>query len=121
MQVVAADRKRDQGRNLVQVCAGKRGDPVCGVALLGGRGWLAGPGVVDVVLADGADPITPPIPGLRERAGIWTNREVTNMKAVPRRSVVLGGDALGPESGERPQPATLAIRSRGAVRPCAPT
>src|SRR4051812_546699 len=57
-----------------------------GIELLRGSGRLAGAGVVEVdgvrhtadhvVLANGADPIVPPIPGLRELEGIWTNREV---------------------------------------------
>ncbi len=29
------------------------------------------------MLANGADPIIPPIPGLREAEGVWTNREAT--------------------------------------------
>ena len=72
-----------------------------GIDLLRGSGRLAGPGVVEVdgvrhtaehvVLATGADPIVPPVPGLRELDGVWTNREVTGMKAVPRRLLVLGG------------------------------
>src|SRR5690348_16105055 len=66
-----------------------------GIALIRGSGRLAGPGVVEVdgvrhtarhvVLANGADAFVPPIPGLRELPGIWTNREVTAMTAVPRR------------------------------------
>jgi pyruvate/2-oxoglutarate dehydrogenase complex dihydrolipoamide dehydrogenase (E3) component len=32
-----------------------------------------------VVLANGADPIVPPVPGLRELEGIWTNREITGI------------------------------------------
>jgi pyruvate/2-oxoglutarate dehydrogenase complex dihydrolipoamide dehydrogenase (E3) component len=81
-----------------------------GIALLRGRGRLAGTGVVDVdgdrytaehvVLAAGADPIVPPIPGLRELDGIWTNREVTGMKAVPRRLLVLGGGPVGVEMAQ---------------------
>src|SRR4051795_5592281 len=69
-----------------------------GIALLRGSGRLAGTGVVEVdgvahtadnvVLAAGAEPIVPPIPGLRELDGIWTNREATGMKAVPRRMLV---------------------------------
>src|SRR4051795_5780286 len=65
-----------------------------GIDLLRGTGRLAGTGVVevsgttytahDVVLANGADPFIPPVPGLRELDGIWTNREATGMKAVPR-------------------------------------
>ena len=78
-----------------------------GIDLLRGSGRLAGPGVVEVdgvphtadhvVLACGADPIIPPIPGLRELDGVWTNREATGMKAVPRRLLVLGGGPVGVE------------------------
>src|SRR5688572_25172326 len=78
-----------------------------GIDLLRGSGRLAGPGAVEVdgrrytaehiVLANGADPFIPPIPGLRELDGIWTNREATGMKAVPRRLVVLGGGPVGVE------------------------
>src|SRR5215208_516891 len=81
-----------------------------GIELLRGTGRLAGPGVVEVdgarhtaehiVLANGADPIVPPIPGLRELDGIWTNREATGMKAVPRRLLVLGGGPVGVEMAQ---------------------
>jgi pyruvate/2-oxoglutarate dehydrogenase complex dihydrolipoamide dehydrogenase (E3) component len=81
-----------------------------GIALLRGHGRLAGTGVVEVdgarytaehvVLAAGADPIVPPVPGLRELDGIWTNREVTGMKAVPRRLLILGGGAVGVEMAQ---------------------
>jgi pyruvate/2-oxoglutarate dehydrogenase complex dihydrolipoamide dehydrogenase (E3) component len=81
-----------------------------GIDLLRGTGRLAGTGVVEVagtrytaghvVLANGADPILPPIPGLRELAGVWTNREVTGMKAVPRSLLVLGGGAVGVEMAQ---------------------
>jgi dihydrolipoamide dehydrogenase len=81
-----------------------------GIDLLRGTGRLAGPGVVEVdgvrhtadnvVLANGADPIVPPVPGLRELDGIWTNREVTGMKAVPRRLLVLGGGPVGVEMAQ---------------------
>ena len=49
------------------------------------------------MLANGADPFIPPVPGLRELEGIWTNREATGMKAVPRRLLVLGGGPVGVE------------------------
>jgi pyruvate/2-oxoglutarate dehydrogenase complex dihydrolipoamide dehydrogenase (E3) component len=78
-----------------------------GIDLLRGHGRLAGTGVVEVdgvlhtaehvVVATGAAPIVPPIPGLRELDGIWTNREATGMKAVPRRLLVLGGGPVGVE------------------------
>jgi pyruvate/2-oxoglutarate dehydrogenase complex dihydrolipoamide dehydrogenase (E3) component len=78
-----------------------------GIALLRGSGRLAGAGVVEVggvrhtaehvVLACGADPIVPPIAGLRELDGVWTSREATGMRAVPRRLLVLGGGPVGVE------------------------
>ena len=81
-----------------------------GIDLLRGTGRLAGTGVVEidgvrhtaehVVVAAGADPIVPPIPGLRELEGVWTNREVTGMKAVPRRLLVLGGGPVGVEMAQ---------------------
>src|SRR5436305_13829030 len=81
-----------------------------GIELLRGSGRLAGAGVVEVdgvrhtaehvVLAAGADPFIPPVPGLRELEGIWTNREVTGMKAVPRRLLVLGGGPVGVEMAQ---------------------
>jgi pyruvate/2-oxoglutarate dehydrogenase complex dihydrolipoamide dehydrogenase (E3) component len=81
-----------------------------GIALLRGRGRLAGTGVVEVegvrytaehvVLANGADRIIPPVPGLRELDGVWGTNEATGMKAVPRRLLVLGGGAAGVELGQ---------------------
>jgi dihydrolipoamide dehydrogenase len=87
-----------------------------GIDLIRGSGKLAGPGVVEVngvshtakhvVIATGSDPVIPPVPGLRGLEGIWTNREVTGMKAVPRRLLVLGGGAVGVEMAQ-------AVRSLG--------
>ncbi len=81
-----------------------------GVDLLRGTGRLAGPGAVEVdgvrhtarhvVVATGSDPVVPPVPGLRELDGIWTNREVTGMKAVPRRLLILGGGPVGTEMAQ---------------------
>jgi pyruvate/2-oxoglutarate dehydrogenase complex dihydrolipoamide dehydrogenase (E3) component len=78
-----------------------------GIALLRGTGKLAGPGAVEVngvrhtaehvVVATGAAPIVPPVPGLRELPGVWGTREATSMKEVPRRLLVLGGGAAGTE------------------------
>jgi len=88
-----------------------------GIALLRGSGRLAGTGAVEidglrhtaehVVLACGADAVIPPIPGLRELDGIWTNRHATAMKAVPRRLLVIGGGPVGVELAQ-------AIRRLGA-------
>ena len=81
-----------------------------GIDLIRGAGRLAGPGVVEVdgvrhtaahiVMATGSDPVIPPVPGLRELDGIWTNREVTGMKAIPRRLLVLGGGPVGTEMAQ---------------------
>lgn len=81
-----------------------------GIDLHRGRGRLAGPGVVEVdgvrltaehvVLATGSEPIIPPVPGLRELDGVWTNREVTGMRAVPRRLLVLGAGPVGVEMAQ---------------------
>ncbi len=78
-----------------------------GIDLLRGSGRLAGPGVVEVdgvrhtadhvVLANGADPVVPPVPGLRELEGVWTSREATSMKTVPHRLLILGGGPVGVE------------------------
>ncbi len=77
------------------------------VDLIRGQGRLAGTGVVEVdgvrhtathiVLACGSEAVIPPIPGLRELDGIWTNREATGLKSVPRRLLVLGGGPVGVE------------------------
>ncbi len=81
-----------------------------GIDLVRGHGRLAGLGAVEVdgvrytaehvVLANGADPFVPPVPGLRELEAVWTNREVTGMKTVPRRLLVLGGGPVGVEMAQ---------------------
>ena len=81
-----------------------------GIDLLRGTGKLAGTGVVEVggvrhtarnvVLATGADAVIPPVPGLRELDGVWTNREVTGMKAIPRHLLILGGGPVGAEMAQ---------------------
>lgn len=78
-----------------------------GIALIRGTGRLAGTGAVEVngtrytaehiVVALGADAFVPPVPGLRELDGVWTNREATGMTEVPRRLLVLGGGPAGVE------------------------
>jgi dihydrolipoamide dehydrogenase len=81
-----------------------------GIDLLRGSGRLAGPGTVEVdgvrhtadhvVLANGAEAAIPPVPGLRELDGVWTNREATAMKAIPRRLLILGGGPVGVEMAQ---------------------
>jgi pyruvate/2-oxoglutarate dehydrogenase complex dihydrolipoamide dehydrogenase (E3) component len=81
-----------------------------GIDLIRGAGRLTGPGAVDVggvpytarhiVIATGSDPVIPPVKGLRELEGVWTNREVTGMKAVPRRLLILGGGPVGVEMAQ---------------------
>jgi dihydrolipoamide dehydrogenase len=78
-----------------------------GIDLLRGNGRLAGPGAIEVggtrhtaehiIIATGADPVTPPLPGLKDLDGVWGTREATSMKAVPRRLLILGGGPAGTE------------------------
>ena len=80
------------------------------IDLLRGTGKLAGPGVVEVdgvrhtarhvVVATGSDAVIAPVPGLRELDGVWTNRGVTGMKAVPRHLLILGGGPVGAEMAQ---------------------
>src|SRR5690606_11458368 len=75
-----------------------------------GHGRLAGRAVVEVdgtrynaehvVIATGSEPVIPPVPGLRDLERIWTSREATAMKAVPRRLIVLGGGPVGVEMAQ---------------------
>lgn len=81
-----------------------------GIDILRGTASIAGPGRVvvgdaehtaeHIVISTGSDPVIPPIPGLRELDGLWTNREVTGLKEVPRRLLVLGGGPVGVEMAQ---------------------
>lgn len=81
-----------------------------GIDLVRGSGRLAGPGVVEVngvrhtaehvVLANGADPVMPPVRGLHDLEGVWTSREATSMNAVPHRLLILGGGPVGVEMAQ---------------------
>ena len=78
-----------------------------GIELIRGAARLDGPGAVrvgderltarHVVLATGSDAVIPPIPGLRDLEGVWTNREATALRVLPRRLLVLGAGAVGVE------------------------
>jgi pyruvate/2-oxoglutarate dehydrogenase complex dihydrolipoamide dehydrogenase (E3) component len=80
------------------------------IDLLRGEGMLAGPGRVAVgseehsarhiVLATGSSPILPPVPGLDQLDGVWTNREATGLAEVPERLLVLGGGPVGVEMAQ---------------------
>jgi pyruvate/2-oxoglutarate dehydrogenase complex dihydrolipoamide dehydrogenase (E3) component len=48
------------------------------------------------------------LPGVAELDGVWTNREVTGMRAVPRRLLILGGRPAGAEMAQ-------AVRGRSAT------
>ena len=81
-----------------------------GIDLYRGAGRIAGRGLVSVdgrrlatlhvVLATGSEPFIPPIPGLRELDGVWTNREVTGLKEIPARLVILGAGPVGVEMAQ---------------------
>jgi pyruvate/2-oxoglutarate dehydrogenase complex dihydrolipoamide dehydrogenase (E3) component len=81
-----------------------------GIDLVRGYGRLEGVGTVNVdgtryhadqvILANGADAFVPPVPGLRDLAGVWGTREATSLKTVPGRLLVLGGGAAGVELGQ---------------------
>jgi pyruvate/2-oxoglutarate dehydrogenase complex dihydrolipoamide dehydrogenase (E3) component len=90
-----------------------------GIDLIRGEGRLDGPGRVavgdrvfsteHVVVSTGSDPFIPPVPGLRELPGVWTNREATAMTEVPRRLLVLGAGPVGVEMAQ------AVVRMGGAV------
>jgi pyruvate/2-oxoglutarate dehydrogenase complex dihydrolipoamide dehydrogenase (E3) component/uncharacterized membrane protein YdjX (TVP38/TMEM64 family) len=82
-----------------------------GVEVLQGHARITSPWSVDVTLADGttqtlttkniviaagASPFVPPIPGLKE-AGFHTSDTVWGLTELPRRLVVLGGGPIGSE------------------------
>lgn len=82
-----------------------------GVEVLTGYAKMVSPWAVEIALADGttqklsarhiiiaagASPFVPPIPGLKE-AGYLTSDTVWNLTALPRRFVVLGGGPIGAE------------------------
>jgi pyruvate/2-oxoglutarate dehydrogenase complex dihydrolipoamide dehydrogenase (E3) component len=81
-----------------------------GIEVLRGTARFVGPGRVAVgddehaaehiVVATGSDPVIPPIPGLTEADGVWTNREATGLTEVPRRMLVLGGGPVGVEMAQ---------------------
>jgi pyruvate/2-oxoglutarate dehydrogenase complex dihydrolipoamide dehydrogenase (E3) component len=81
-----------------------------GIELIRGDGRIVEPGVVEVdgrrisasqiVIASGSEPVVPPIPGLRELEGVWTNREATGVREIPKSLVILGGGPVGVEMAQ---------------------
>ena len=119
-----------------------------GIDLLRGTGRLAGTGVVEVegvrhtadniVIAAGADPIVPPVPGLRELDGVvdQPRGDRHESRPAPACSILgggpvgvemaqvvrrLGGEAVVVEGGDRCSPARLRRWARGSARLCAGT
>jgi len=78
-----------------------------GIELLRGDGRIVGVGRMEVdgvahtteriVVATGSEPVFPPVPGLADLDGVWTNREATGVKELPERLIVLGGGPVGVE------------------------
>jgi pyruvate/2-oxoglutarate dehydrogenase complex dihydrolipoamide dehydrogenase (E3) component len=81
-----------------------------GIELFRGDGRIDGPGRVAVgdqvleteriVVATGSDPMMPPVDGLDSVDGVWTNREATGVKEVPKSVVVMGAGPVGVEMAQ---------------------
>jgi pyruvate/2-oxoglutarate dehydrogenase complex dihydrolipoamide dehydrogenase (E3) component len=81
-----------------------------GIDLVRGEGRIDGPGRVAVgdrvleteriVVATGSAPIIPPVDGLRDLDGVWTNREATGLKEVPESALVMGAGPVGVEMAQ---------------------
>jgi mercuric reductase len=80
-----------------------------GFSVLSGHARFTGPDEIEVdgrkiragifLVATGASPATPPIPGLAE-AGYLTSTTALELIEVPRRLVVIGANAIGLELGQ---------------------
>ncbi len=78
-----------------------------GIELLRGDGRISGRGRVSVdgreyetdriIVATGSEPVIPPIEGLAELQGVWTNRGAAEAKEAPQSLLVLGGGPVGVE------------------------
>jgi pyruvate/2-oxoglutarate dehydrogenase complex dihydrolipoamide dehydrogenase (E3) component len=81
-----------------------------GIELIRANARIVQAGVIDVdgqrvsarhvVVATGSEPVIPPIPGLRELDGVWTNREATGVREIPESLVILGGGPVGVEMAQ---------------------
>jgi len=80
-----------------------------GFTVLRGRGRFTGPGTFECdgreiaadqfLVATGASPSVPPIPGLEE-AGYLTSTTALELRELPRSMVVIGANAIGLEMGQ---------------------
>ena len=80
-----------------------------GFAVIRGHGCFKNPEVIDVdgrsirarvyLVATGASPAVPPIPGLEE-TGYLTSTSALELTEVPKRLVVIGANAIGLELGQ---------------------
>ncbi|MEQ4209350.1 NAD(P)/FAD-dependent oxidoreductase [Actinopolymorpha sp. B17G11] len=79
-----------------------------GATVIKGEGRLAGPGQVavdgevltaeNIIISTGSTQAWPDVEGL-DQVPVWTNREATNLKEIPERSLLIGGSAVGVELG----------------------
>ncbi len=103
---VAARIRRDATDNWDDSVAVKRFEDKGGI-FVRGHGRLDGPGVTvcgdqrfrakrAIVLATGARPTIPPIPGL-STTPYWTNHDVIEAAVLPQSVIVIGGGAIGVE------------------------
>ena len=53
-----------------------------------------------IIINTGSEPVIPPIPGLDQVEGLWTNREVTGLREVPDRLLVCGAGPVGTEMAQ---------------------
>jgi pyruvate/2-oxoglutarate dehydrogenase complex dihydrolipoamide dehydrogenase (E3) component len=80
-----------------------------GATVIKGAGRITGPGTVEadgqvlraehLIVATGSEAVLPPVHGLDE-VPVWTNREATTLREIPKRVLMLGGSAVGVELGQ---------------------
>jgi pyruvate/2-oxoglutarate dehydrogenase complex dihydrolipoamide dehydrogenase (E3) component len=81
-----------------------------GIDLVRGEGRIDGPGRVvagdreleceHIVVATGSYPKMPPVDGLSDLDGVWSNREATGVKEIPESVAVLGAGPVGVEMAQ---------------------